>query len=71
MVARKDGVHRSGFGLKQEPWRPFLSSSREEQSLACGVRQAESLHNKTDQHGGAADFRRPYTVEQRVLKRKP
>lgn len=71
MFVGKDRVHRSGFALKQEPWRPFLSSSGEEQRRAWGVRQAESLHNKTDQHRGAADFGRPYTVEQRVFKRKP
>lgn len=45
--------------MKQEPWGPFLSPSREEQRLACSVRQAESLHNKTERRGGAADFRRP------------
>lgn len=65
MSVDKEGAQRGqtgGFGLKQEPWRPFLSRSREEQRLACGVRQAESLRNKTDQRGGAADFRRPQTV---------
>lgn len=63
MSVDMEGAHEGkmgGFGLKQEPWGPFLSPSKEEQRLACGVRQAEeSLHNKTDRRGGAADSRRP------------